>query len=283
MPPFFSECRYDGGSLQKLLATLVLSLLAFNAAPADISPVAQRELAPTGKLRAAINYGNPVLATRDRSRGQLRGVAVDISYELARRAGVPIEFVLYSKPADLVAGAKASAWDIAFVSVPAAQTGDIVFTAPYMDVEVTYLVPARSRFQTVGDVDGAGVRVVVQDRNSTDLFLSTRLMQAVLFRTPDEAGALKMLKAGAADAFASSKHRLQSIAESDSDYRVLDGRFAAIAHAVAVPAGHTAALAYLNAFLDDIKTSGLLKRSVDEAGVHGVLVLPAGNRAASPN
>jgi polar amino acid transport system substrate-binding protein len=277
------KCRYDGGILHKLIPALLLSLVALDAAPANLSPAGQRDLAPAGKIRAAINFGNPVLVTRDRSRGLLRGVAVDIARELGRQVGMPVQFVLYAKPGDLVAGAKAQEWDIAFVSVPAAQTGDIVFTVPYMDVEVTYLVGAHSRFQTVSDVDGPGVRIVVQDRNSTDLFLSTRLMHGILFRTADEAGALKMLKVGAADAFASSKHRLQALAESDSDYRVLEGRFAAIAHSLAVPAERNAALAYLNVFLEEIKASGFLKRAVDEAGVRGVVVLPVGVRAPSPN
>lgn len=278
----FRKARYDSGILQRLLAVLLLGLAASDGAPAEPSREALAQLAPSGKLRAAVNYGNPVLATRDRL-GHLRGVAVDIARELGRQTDLPLEFVIYEKAAELVARGKTDAWDIAFVSVPAAQSSDVGFTAPYMDVEVTYLVHARSRFRNVSDVDSRGVRIVVQERNATDLFLSTRLMNAVLFRTHDEANALNMLKADAAEAYASSKHRLLAVAESDSSYRVLEGRFAAIAHAVAVPAGRSAALAYVNAFMDEIKASGFLKRAVDEAGVRGVVVLPAGHRASSSN
>ena len=44
------------------------------------------DLAPTGKLRVGINYGNPVLAKKDSTSGDLHGVAVDLARELARRA-----------------------------------------------------------------------------------------------------------------------------------------------------------------------------------------------------
>ena len=52
---------------------------------------ALKELAPTGKIRAAINLGNPVLA-----QGTMQapsGVTVDLARELAKRAGVPLELV----------------------------------------------------------------------------------------------------------------------------------------------------------------------------------------------
>jgi len=56
-------------------------------------PAAVSDLAPTGKLRAAINFGNPVLAAKDPSTGEARGVSVDLAHELARRLGVPLEIV----------------------------------------------------------------------------------------------------------------------------------------------------------------------------------------------
>jgi polar amino acid transport system substrate-binding protein len=259
----------------KILATFALALVASNALAADISPDALRELAPSGKLRVAINYGNPVLASKDRIGGHLHGLAVDIARELGRQSGLPVELVGYEKAADVVANVNQNAWDVAFVSAPVARTAEIAITAPYMEIEVTYLVPARSRFRSVSDVDSPGVRIVVQENYSTDFFLSNRLMHAVIFRTVDDAAALKMLKTGAAEAFASSKHRLLLLAQSDSDYRVLDDRFATIAHTLGVPAGRNAAAAYVSQFAEDIKTSGFLQRAIENSGVQGVVIAPA--------
>ena len=36
----------------------------------DITPAVRADLAPTGKLRAGVNYGNFILATKDRTTGE---------------------------------------------------------------------------------------------------------------------------------------------------------------------------------------------------------------------
>lgn len=273
MPPFFFGCRYDDGILQRLLAALFLILATTCAAAAPPASEVLQELAPTGKLRIGINYGNPVLATKDRM-GHLRGFTVDIAREIGRQSRLPVELVGYDRATEVVASSKEEAWDVAFISVPAAMTGEMALTPPYIEVEITYLVHARSRFRNVSDVDSPGVRIVVQEKNSSDIFLSTRLMSAVLFRVADEAGALRLLRAGAAEAFASSKNRLAAVADNDSNFRVLEGRFSAIQHAVAVPAERKAALAYLTTLMEQLKASGFVQRAVDESGVRGVVVLP---------
>ena len=52
-----------------------------------VSPEIVRDLAPTGKLRAAINLGNAILAQG--SAQEPRGITVDLARELARRTGLP--------------------------------------------------------------------------------------------------------------------------------------------------------------------------------------------------
>jgi len=248
---------------------------ALQASGADLSPAAARELAPSGTMRVAVGYGNPVLVTR--GNGRLRGVAVDIAHELERQTGVHVAFVRYDRMAPLLAGLRSGDWDVAFISYEVARGGEMAITPAYMEVDLTYLVPARSRFQSVADIDGPGVRVVVQEHNTTDLFLSSRLMQAVLFRAADEAVALRMLKAGAAEAYASNREQLLSTAEADANYRVLDGRFSTISHAIAVPAARHAAAAYLRAFMEELKASGFVERAIKEARVRGAAVAVPAN------
>ena len=65
------------------------------------------DLAPTGKLRAGINYSNFILASKDPAGGEPRGIAPDLSREIARRLGVPIEFVTFQG-----AGAMAEGRDV---------------------------------------------------------------------------------------------------------------------------------------------------------------------------
>src|SRR5881394_2416431 len=111
--------RHEGAVMARLYA-IAAALLLVSCATSD-RPAAQ--LAPAGILRVAINYGNPVLATKD-PQGKLSGVAVDIGRELARRLAVPVELVGYNTVAALMAEVKSDAWDVAFLAVDPARASE---------------------------------------------------------------------------------------------------------------------------------------------------------------
>ena len=108
------------------------------------SPAAGHELAPSGTLRAAINFGNSVLARREPD-GTAGGITADIARELARRLHVPLEFVLYEQAGGVFDGLASQAWDICFLAIEPVRAARISFTEPYMLIEGVYLVPASSR------------------------------------------------------------------------------------------------------------------------------------------
>jgi polar amino acid transport system substrate-binding protein len=257
----------------KLFAVMILLLTACASAP-RISPEARSELAPAGKVRVAINYGNPALAKRDAASGELRGVTVDLGRELGRRLDVPVQLVGYDTIAKLLAGLRAGEWDVGFLAIDPARANDVIFTAPYMEVEVSYLVPAQSQLKDVADVDRAGVRISVQERNAADLFLSRELKRATLMRTPNLAAAFAALKAGNAEAFAANRQELSTLMAANPGFRAVEGRFTTIPHAAAVPTGRRAAAEYLKAFIEDAKASGQVQRAIDGSGVRGVVVAP---------
>jgi len=258
-----------------LVAVCLCFLLLSCASAPPASPEARTQLAPSGKIRVAINHGNPVLATRNPTTGELRGVAVDLGRELGHRLDLPVELVGYDTVAKLLAGLKASEWDVAFLAVDPARAGDVSFTAPYMEVEVTYMVPSRSEFASVSQVDRPGVRVSVQARNAADLFLSRELRHASLVRAANESGAFDLLKTGSAEAYATNRQILLSLADKNPEYRAVSGRFTTIPHAVGVPSARTAAADYLRRFIEDAKASGIVRRALDESGIRGVVVAPA--------
>jgi polar amino acid transport system substrate-binding protein len=175
-----------------------------------------------------------------------------------------------------MAGLKANEWDVAFLAVDPTRAGDVAFTAPYMEVEVTYLVPESSEIRSVSQVDRASVRIAVQEKVAADLFLSRELKQALLVRAPDEAGAFGLLPAGAAEVLAGNRQRLLSVAETHPGYRVIEGRFTAVQHAAGVPTGRSAAAAYVRGFIEEVKASGFIKRALEAAGLRGVVVAPPG-------
>jgi polar amino acid transport system substrate-binding protein len=253
---------------------LAAVMLASCALGSTVSPEARSQLASTGKLRAAINYGNPVLATKNPTTGELRGVTVELSRELGRRLDVPVELVGYDTVAKLVAGLTAGEWDVAFLAVDPARAGDVAFTAAYMEVEVTYLVPNRSDIRDASQVDRPALRIAVQARNAADLFLARELKHASLVRAADEVGAFGILKTGSAEAYASNRQRLLSVVDTNPGYRVVDGRFTTIQHAAGVPSGRSAGAAYLNRFIENVKASGFVRRAIDQSGIRGVVVAP---------
>jgi polar amino acid transport system substrate-binding protein len=237
-----------------------------------ISPSVRSQLAPTGKLRVGINYGNPVLATRDSSNGELRGVAVDLANELGTRSGLPIEVIAFESAGRMFEAVKTAEWDIAFLAIDPGRADEIDFTAAYIEIEGTYLVPSGSQISTIADVDRKGVRIGVSAKSAYDLFLSRSIQHAELIRAPDPNKAFELIVTERVDVVAGVKQHLVANAEKLPGSRVLDGRFMAIQQAVGIPKGREAGARYLRDFIEDAKASGVVARAIDKAGVRGVSV-----------
>jgi polar amino acid transport system substrate-binding protein len=240
-----------------------------------ISPAVRSDLAPTGKMRVGINYSNPVLAAKDPSSGELRGVAVDLARELGRRVDLPVELVGYDAAGKMVEGLKTGAWDIAFLAVDPGREAEISFTPPYIEIEGTYLVPSGSPLQKIADVDRKGVRIALAAGAAYDLFLSRNLQHAQPVRAPDPKAAFELLVAGKVEALAGVKQSMIANAGRLPGSRVLDGRFMAIGQALGIAKGRDAGAQYLREFIEDVKASGLVARAIKKAGVRGVSIAPA--------
>jgi len=257
-----------------VLALAGAALMSACASVPPPSPAARTQLAPTGKLRAGINYGNFILAQKDPATGDSRGPAIDLARELGKRLGVPVEIVAYTAVGTMVDGAKAGAWDIAFLGSDPARAGEIDFTAAYLELEATYLVPPNSRLRTIADVDQEGVRVAAPARANYELYLSRSLKRANLVRADNADAAFKLLVEGRVDALAGLSQALGSLTEKFPGSRMIDGRFMAVPQSVGTPKGRDAGFAYLRAFVEDAKASGMVARSIQNTGYRGVSVAP---------
>jgi polar amino acid transport system substrate-binding protein len=114
-----------------LLAVVLGACRPVGQAPMHIAV----ELAPTGQLRAAINFGNPVLAQKDPATGEARGVSVDLARELSWRLAVPLDIVPYDAAGKVTADATKNKWDVAFFAVDPQRAEDVAFSAPYVIIE----------------------------------------------------------------------------------------------------------------------------------------------------
>ena len=206
-----------------------------------------KELAPTGKLRAAINIGNSVLAQTDAATGQPKGITPDLALELGRRLGVPVEFVIYDAAGKVFGAVKSDAWDIAFVAIEPARAVEIEFSAPYVIIEGTYLVPTDSPLKVILDVDRPGVRIAVGVGSAYDLYLTRTIKNATIVRAAMGGGhaMIEMFVKDKLDVAAGVKQPLVAYAKDHPEVRVMDGHFMEIQQAMGTPKGRMAGACYL--------------------------------------
>jgi polar amino acid transport system substrate-binding protein len=257
------------------IATAALICLASCASVLPVSPTVVADLAPTGKLRAGINLGNGVVATRDPATGSVGGIAVNVARELGRRLDVPVELAVFEQARNAVDALSAGALDVVFVAIEPVRADAMNFTAPYAEIEGVYAVPPGSPISTIADVDREGVRISVVARSNYDLFLSRTLKHAELVRAETTLGSADIFVSGKVDVLAGVKQRVDDAAAQLSGSRILPGRFMAIRQAIGTPKGRVAGLDYLRGFVEDIKASGLVAREIEQAGLRDTTVAPA--------
>jgi polar amino acid transport system substrate-binding protein len=266
--------RSTGEAGRAAVLLLAAALLSSCATVPTVPPGGRSELAPTGKLRAAINFGNPVLAQKDQASGEPRGVSVDLARELGRRLGVPVELVTFDAAGKVFDALKTGAWDIAFLAIDPVRAAEIVFTVPYVVIEGAYLVPADSPLRTIQDVDRDGVRVAVGNKSAYDLYLTRTLKRAQLVRVPTSPEAIDVFLKDKLEAAAGVKQPLLQFAKTHPNVRVMDGRFMAIEQAMGTPKGREAGALYLREFVEEMKASGFVARGLEKSGQGDATVAP---------
>ena len=240
-----------------------------------VSSEVLKALAPTGRVRAAINFGNPVLAQRDPATGEARGVSVDIARELGNRLGVGVDLVTFDAAGRVFAALADGAWDVAFLAIDPKRATEIDFTAPYVIIEGTYMVPAGSPLQSVDDVDRPGVRIAAGSGSAYELHLARTLRHGELVRAPTGPEAIEMFLRDGLEAAAGVKSPLLAFARGRTDVRVMDGRFMAIEQAMGTPKGRAAGAAYLRGMIEALKASGFVAAGLARSGQHDAVVAPA--------
>ena len=225
-------------------------------------------VARAGVLRVGINLGNALLAGRAPATGALRGIAVDLARELGQRLDVAIDLLPFQSAGQMADAVKADAWDVAFLAADPARAHDIGFTAPYLEIEATYLVPPASAIGALADVDRPGVRIAVSDKSAYDLALQRSITRAEIVRAVGVDESVELFFAERLEALAGLRPLLVNVAAAHAGCRVLDGRLTAVLQAIGTPKGRD--VTDLEAFVHYAKTSGLVSRLIDQHQVRGV-------------
>lgn len=235
-------------------------------------------LAPTGKLRASINLGNPVLASLDPKTGQPVGVSVDLANELARQLGVPVEFVVAQSAGTSVTNVSSGKADIGFFAVDPKRGEEIAFTDPYVLIEGFYLVRNDSPIKTNEQVDQPGNTVAVGKGSAYDLFLTRELHRATIVRIPTSPAVVQGFLDQNLTVAAGVKQQLQKDASRTSGLRILDQRFMVIRQAMGVPKSRgEQAAQYLANFVKQMRASSFVADSLERHHINGAVVAGEGS------
>jgi polar amino acid transport system substrate-binding protein len=231
-----------------------------------------KELAPSGKLRIGLNYSNFLLVLGDDPKGEPRGIAPDLGRELAKRAGLAFEFVKFDAAGKLFDAVKAGQVDIGFLGNEPQRASEVDFSPPYLEIPVTFLVPAGSPIRQIADIDREGVRVAVSERSAYDLWLTRNLKKAKLLRAKGIPASYDLFMAQKLEALGGLKPKLVEEQARTPGSRVLDGQITGVQQSIGTPKGRPAAADYVRKFAEDVRKSGLAAQIIERHGVKGVVV-----------
>ncbi|MBL0900770.1 MAG: transporter substrate-binding domain-containing protein [Reyranella sp.] len=237
-----------------------------------MSDQARKELAPTGILRAGINLSNFLLVTGRSAAGDPEGVAPDMARAIAAELGVPVELVPFKSPGELGDQVGKDMWDIGLIGAEPQRAQKIAFTAAYVEIEATYMVPEGSPIASIADVDRKGVRIVVSARSAYDLWLENNIRNATLVRAAGLDAAYDRFVADRLDVLAGLRPGLLKDMAKAPGMRILDGRFTAVQQAVGTARPNVAGAAFRAAFVEKAKKSGLVADLIERHKVEGLSV-----------
>jgi polar amino acid transport system substrate-binding protein len=240
----------------------------------DVSAAVKSELAPSGTLRVGLNHQNFLLVAPGSSATDPRGVAPDLARELGRRLGVPLEFLKFDSAGQLADGVRTGVWDVAFLGAEPQRANEIAFTAAYLEIPVTFLVPAGSSIRAIADVDRPGVRVAVAEKSAYDLYLTRNVKQATLMRAQGIDGSFDLFVKEQLEVLSGLKPRLLKDVQKLPGARVLDGQITGVQQAIGTPKARAAGAAFLRAFVEGAKASGVVAEAIRRNAVQGVSVAP---------
>ena len=241
------------------------------------------EVAPGGTLRAAYLGTNPAQAMRDPATGEVRGVAYDLARELARRNNVPLEFKPIAGPPAVIEAVKNAEADIGFVAYEATRLGTVDFSQTYMLVRQSFLVLDGSPIRAIADVDRAGQKIAGTVNDSITLCMKRILKQATVVELANDPAELgKALTARTIDALGGNRQRLTTLSTATPGTRLLPDDLFNVPQNIVVPKDRPAALAAVNALIDEVRASGVLQSAIARGGAIGVAVAPAGVKAGCP-
>jgi polar amino acid transport system substrate-binding protein len=243
-----------------------------------MSDKARAELAPTGVLRAGINLSNFLLVTGRSATAEPEGVAPDVARAIATSLGVPVHYVTFKSPGELADQAGKNIWDIGLIGAEPQRAAVMTFSAAYVEIEATYMVPPGSPITSIDQVDKKGVKVVTSARSAYGLWLENNIKNAELIQIASLDGAFNKFRDDKIDVLAGLRPGLLKDIQKMPGATILPGKFSAVQQAVGCNKPAAEGARYIADFVENAKKSGLIASLIDKHKVIGLSVAPPATR-----
>ncbi len=260
-----------------LMVAAVFTAAATTSTAQEAADPRVADIVRAGKVRFGMHLPQFV---QDPKTGEIRGhgtgvVIVPIAQAFADRLGVKLELVGHPAPPALIKCLQAGDCDVGFLGHTQARTKSVDYATPHIMVPFTYLVPPNSPIRVPVDADKPGIRIAVVRNHASTHALEHVLKHATMVDVaiPDEA--FELLRSGKVDAYASPRPPILEYAKQLPGSRVLDEQYGANIQAIALNKGQSGRLAYVSAFVEWAKASGVIQKSIAAAGERGIVMAPS--------
>jgi polar amino acid transport system substrate-binding protein len=253
------------GRLPPISLVVILMMTAASSAQ-------RTTLSKTDTVRAAYLATNPAQTMKDPATGELRGVVVDLVRELGRTRDVTVTLVGLESPQRVIDAVRNGEAEIGFVAYNPERAGPVEFSKPYLLVQQTFIVKDDSPIRSIADIDVQARKLGATRADSIALYLRRTLKQGQLVELDDASpeAVQRVLQAGTVDAFGSNRQRLTDMARRATGFRLLPDDLYGVEQTIIVPGGRRDALDVVNQFIDEVRRSGFLQKSIERSGVVGI-------------
>jgi len=201
-------------------------------------------------------------------------VSPDMAREIAAALGVPVKYVPFKSPGELGDQAGKNVWDIGLIGAEPQRAEKIAFSAAYVEIEATYMVPADSPIKSIADVDKKGVRIAVSARSAYDLWLVNNIKNATLVQVSGLDAAYEKFMSDKLEVLAGLRPGLLKDVTKAPGLKILDGKFTAVQQAVGTAKANLEGAKFLADFVEKAKKSGLVAELIKRHKVVGLSVAP---------
>jgi polar amino acid transport system substrate-binding protein len=244
-------------------------------ASSPAQPAISSEIAPTGKLRVAMNAQTPVLLRRTPDGKAIGGVGYDVGKYIAEKLGVFFELVPYPDSNTYTRSFGKEEWDIGFGTRTPLVAEKADFILDVLLTDYMFVAAPGREFGDAGQVDRPGVKIGVGTNSSSDQFLSRTLKSAELVRIPGGGKSIEALRSGQVDVWAASASNVQQVANGLSGAKIVPGAFTSDRTMVILAKGRSSnAQAKIAEIVNEAKKTGLMRKALEQTGVKGVRAAP---------